>query len=516
MDVESESSRPVAIPTLRLMLARTAAFGLSFVLPLLLVRRLDQAEYGLYKQAFLLVSTALSVLLLGFQMSAFYFLPREPERQAAVVSNIVIFHTLAAGLGCVALIVRPDLLIVIFRDPALVPYAPLIGIIILLWGMSFSLEYIPIANREAGLAAAFIVAMQLTRAVMLVCAVMLFGSITALLWSAVIHGVLQVVVLMAYLHTRFGSSLSQLSWSMMRTQLTYAVPLGAAGLLWSAQMDAPHYFVSHHFSTAAYAIYAVGCFQLPLIAVITEAAGSVMISRVCILRQYGERQQIIEATAKLIRLVSMIYLPVYVFFLLVGSEFLRVMFTDAYISSWPIFMINLTMIPLSIIASAYDPILRAYPEFRYIVLRIRLVLLIASLAVLWSATERLGLIGVITLVVLVNGLERLLIGRLAIRIVGVRWHDLVLLKDVGKLAGAAVLASITVVPVRWLFGTSEPIVVLGLSTLGYATGFLAAVLMLRVTTRDEWRLLWAMTGKLPPFTPSSQPADLAMGRGLER
>src|SRR5450755_2463259 len=60
-----------------LTFAKTAGFAFSIALPLLLVRRMDREQYGLYKQAFLIVTTAMTVLPLGVPMSAFYFLPRD-------------------------------------------------------------------------------------------------------------------------------------------------------------------------------------------------------------------------------------------------------------------------------------------------------------------------------------------------------------------------------------------------------------------------------------------------------
>src|SRR2546429_8408417 len=73
-----------------LIFAKTLAFGFGFVLPLLLVRRLSQTEFGLYKQAFLVVGTASGILPLSFSMSAFYFLPRERERRGAGVFHILL------------------------------------------------------------------------------------------------------------------------------------------------------------------------------------------------------------------------------------------------------------------------------------------------------------------------------------------------------------------------------------------------------------------------------------------
>ena len=58
----------------RAMLALDVAL---LLLPLILVRQMSQTEFGLYKQAFLVAGTVVTIFPLGFAMSAFYFLPRE-------------------------------------------------------------------------------------------------------------------------------------------------------------------------------------------------------------------------------------------------------------------------------------------------------------------------------------------------------------------------------------------------------------------------------------------------------
>ncbi len=62
----------------------TASKGLAAILniglPILLVRLMAQTEYGIFKEAFLFVSTATNVATFGVGMSAFYFMPRHPER----------------------------------------------------------------------------------------------------------------------------------------------------------------------------------------------------------------------------------------------------------------------------------------------------------------------------------------------------------------------------------------------------------------------------------------------------
>src|ERR1700689_78999 len=102
-----------------LAFAKTVGFAFSIVLPLLLVRRMDREQYGLYKQAFLMITTAMIVLPLGVPMSAFYFLARETTRRRETVLNIVLFHVAVGALACGALVLYPSILVAIFHDAGL-------------------------------------------------------------------------------------------------------------------------------------------------------------------------------------------------------------------------------------------------------------------------------------------------------------------------------------------------------------------------------------------------------------
>src|SRR5688572_25479783 len=77
-----------------LLIAKTLAFVFAFALPVLLTRSLSQNEYGLFKQVFLIITTATALLPLGFGMSAYYYLPREddPGRRGQVILNIMLFN----------------------------------------------------------------------------------------------------------------------------------------------------------------------------------------------------------------------------------------------------------------------------------------------------------------------------------------------------------------------------------------------------------------------------------------
>lgn len=470
-----------------IMSARTVAFVLSFALPLLLVRRLDQTSFGLYKQVFLVVGTAVNVLPLGFHMSAFYFLPREPERRGEVVFNILLFHLVVAALACLAFVLRPGLLAALFPGSLeLVTYAPALGVVLLLWVVSSFLEAIAMANQETKTATLFIVSMQLARTLLLLAAAVMFASVESLIYAAIIQGALQTVVLVAYLFVRFEGFGRRFDPKLLRTQLSYALPLGVAGFLYSMQMDLHNYFVSNRFDAATFAIYAVGCFNLPLIHILSDSVGSVMIPRVAELEKRGERREIVVLISRMMRKLAAAYFALYAFLIVMGREFIVVLFREQYLASWPIFAINLAMIPLGIITSAYDPVMRAYPEHRFFLLRARAVLLAGLFAALWFGTRRVGLVGVISLVVLTNLLERVVVAVRCGKALGMTWGQFALFKDVGKLACAAVVAAVLTALVRALVvGALPPFFVLALCGMVFVAAYLACVWLFKILSPDE-------------------------------
>ena len=131
-----------------LMAAKTVAFALAFALPLVLVRHLSQTGFGLYKQLFLLVGSAMTILPLGFVMSGFYFLPRHPTRRPRVAFNILLFYVAVGGLAALVLLWRPTILGTLFHDPTLAALSGPIAILVFLMVAFSFLELIALADAD--------------------------------------------------------------------------------------------------------------------------------------------------------------------------------------------------------------------------------------------------------------------------------------------------------------------------------------------------------------------------------
>src|SRR5262249_3283239 len=160
--------------------------------------------------------------------------------------------------------------------------------------LSGLLEVIPIIRQEFQIATRFIVASQLSRTFLLFFAALLFGSVRALLYAAITHALLLTIAVLWYLYSRLPGFWRHFDPELLCPQLLYAVPSGFAGLLWTIQSDLHNYFVSHQFGAAVFAVYSIGCLQIPLMGLLNEAAGSVMIPRISELEMRNETHEMIR------------------------------------------------------------------------------------------------------------------------------------------------------------------------------------------------------------------------------
>ena len=481
-----------------LLVARTVSFAFSLALPLFLVRHLNQVEFGIYKQAFLVVNSLVAIVPLGFGMSALYFLPREPERQGQTVFNIFLFNCFAGGLVCLAFVAKPSIVQLIFGGPQLIPYGRALGMIVLLWTAASAFEFIAVALSEMRAASAIIIFVQLTRTAFVLSAAIFFGTVKALVFAAIIQGACQVTAYVVYLESRFPGFWRRFDAAMMRRQLSYALPLGAAGLLYTFQTDLHNYFVSNRFGPALFAVYSIGTAQLPLVYMLQEAATSVLIPRISLLQRSGERGEIILQMLRAIRKLAAAYLPIYFLLLVVGHEFIRFLFTNRYADAWPVFIVNLTLLPISIIL--FDPLYRAYADQRYFLIRMRMALFAMIVLLLWFGTTYFGLVGAIASVVIVSLTERVITIIRFSRILGASWSDLAAVIDIAKLALVSGIAACVTVFVRLQILSYKPFFILAICGTVFGIVYVAGVLLWGIPTADEKRMVLS---RVMPLVPSS-------------
>ncbi len=422
------------------MVAKIIGFGFSFALPLLIVRYMAQEEVGHYREAFQVISNAIVILPLGFSMSAYYYLARETTRRGAAILNILLFNFVVGGLACATLYFYPEIIGNLFQSDELTRLGPKIGVVIWIWIFSTFLETVAIANQEARVATAFIVLANLSKAIVMGAAILIFATVESYIYAAMIQGIFQTVILVWYLNTRFPGFWRRFEPSFFVEQMMYAVPFGLIGILWILQNDIHNYFVGYKFSSSEFAVYAYGCFEVPLVAMLAESVTSVLIPRMNELQQRGDTDEMIRLTARAMQKLAFFYFPIYVFLLITSKTFIITLFTQNYVESSSIFVVNLTILPFSILIT--DPIVRSYKELGRLLLGLRIVILSGLIAVLYVGLEHFGMQAMIITAISAIVLEKCIAETVIVRRLGIGRRHLSLLTKVGKAAVLSLTAGV--------------------------------------------------------------------------
>jgi O-antigen/teichoic acid export membrane protein len=466
-----------------LLIAKLIGFAFSIAAPLIIVRILSQQEFGLYKQAFLAITAALQFLTLAFYMNVFYFLPRRPASGPKIVLNVLIVHGIA-GVGAMAvLLARPQILNAMFGSNALIRYAPAIGIAICLSLVGYFLEVIATANQDVKYSTIFIISAQFTKGVATVGAALLGRSLDALLYAAILQAALQCSALFWYLHKHFPGFLSRPDWKLMREQITYSVPFGVGAIVSPHNNDIHMFMVAHRFSAAEYAIYAVGCLQLPLIGLLRQSVSAVLIPRISYLQHRQQTREIKVLLGTAMRKLALVYWPVYAILSVTAYEFIQVLYTSQYIASGPVFQIYLTVLPLA--AFLYDPFTRAFPEHTTFLVRARLLETVVLILGLYFGMQLFGLYGAIAVVVVMVLTDYIVVTYKIWDMLAFTWSDLPIFKPLIRIAACAAMAGVAAQLIRLQFIGERPLKILLISGVVFCAIYAAAILLLRVPTAEE-------------------------------
>jgi O-antigen/teichoic acid export membrane protein len=428
--------------------ANSIAFGLSFIAPLLLARLLSQTEFGVYKQVFQILSSTISALNLQVAATAYYFMPRAPEKKLQVTVNVLAFYGALGAVAGALFIVYPECALLVFESSELVAYMPLLGVTILLWLVSSNLEVIPLALGDVRASSVFIVIAQLTKSALTISAALAFHSVRAMIWAAAIQGMLQILFMFAYIRRRFGQSFGQSSGrirgafdsALFKSQIGNALPHGIGGLAQTAQADMHNFVVSRYFTPAGFAIYSVGLFQLPLLGMLTNSFGAALIPEVSRLSAAGDRRSIIPIWLNAARKLALVVVPTFALMFVLRYEIITLLFTSAYREAAPLFGIFLftALLPMTLTGS----LIRAYEEFKFFRIKLHLALLPVTFGALYAGVHAAGLIGAAWAVVVMQMLEAVIVLTVVGRRLGFVANDLSHLAPALKTFLAAAAAAL--------------------------------------------------------------------------
>jgi O-antigen/teichoic acid export membrane protein len=333
---------------------------------------------------------------------------------------------------------------------------------------------------------------DILRMLALVAPALVWRRLDWLLVGAIAFAAARLCATIVYLRRELAGLRPEISLS--RPQLAYALPFALTVLVETVQLNYHQYAVSHRFDAATFAVYSVGCFQIPLLELVASPLANVMMVRMAERLRDGQREEAMEIWTRTTRTLALVFFPVLALLLVAARDFIVLLFTDRYLASVPIFMVWSLALASSVLQT--DAILRVYAATRFmLVLGLLKLLVIATL--IGAFMSAFGLQGAVlvsltaTLAMKVAALARMR------RLAGVSVQRLLPWRD---LAGIALAAAAAALPALVVKAAIEGPVFARLALTGLAGGaaYLAIVFQTGLLHESERQ---AVRGWRQRFTP---------------
>lgn len=441
MSAAEPSAAPAAwsfSPALRLMAGRLVGFAATFFVPIVLVRLFEPEVFGTYKQLFLIYSTLYLLGQMGMAESLFYFLPLEPRRTGRYLVNSMAALAVAGGAAAAALWLAAPWVAGWLNNPALTPYLPLVAVYLWLTLAAAGLEIALLCARRYTAATVSYAASDMLRAALLVLPAVVTGELGWLLAGAVAFATVRGVAMLGVVR-RLAGGLPRPDRVLFGRQLAYCLPFQLAVVVEVAQANFHQYAVAHRFDAATFAVYAVGCLQIPLVDLATSSAGNVLMVGMGDSQRDGDGSAARAIWTDTTRKLALLLVPLVTLLLVTARDLIPFLFTDRYRGAVPVFAVWTAAVVLGVVQT--DSALRVFAEVRAILWLnlLRLALILALVA--WSM-KVFGLVGAVGVTVVAAAVAKgLALGRLRHRL-GVGWRRVLPWGHLGRVVAACLAAAL--------------------------------------------------------------------------
>ncbi|HEX4385822.1 MAG TPA: oligosaccharide flippase family protein [Myxococcales bacterium] len=461
-----------------LMAARLAIAALNFAIPMVLARVLDPTHYGTFNQAWLLANILWLVLPMGLIPSLTYFTPREPAKKAIWRSHALLITTAVGALAAIILMTLGKVVADQFHNPELHRLMPYVA--------AFSFFKIAGSTYDgAFMAEGRIKESALAR--ISTEGLYSFCVVGGALYMHSLEGVFAGCVLSTFIRAtacwiRGIKSGFQVSWPDLKRQLQYALPFGAASALIIPQQNFHSLLVSSTVSAAAFAVYRVGCLQLPIIDMLYTPVSEILQLGIAEHDAHDDNEGALKLFQESVAKMSFVFVPTMALLAVVAPVLIRFLYTDKYIDAVPLFRLAMISIPMA--ALPLDGVMRARAQRRFL-FNVSVLKLGITVPFVWIGLHQFGLIGALGGWILAEESCRMLLLRRAAKL----FRTNILGALPRQLWFQVVAAAISVVPALVVrrFGQGPLLAVLFECGIAFSLTYLAALRIMGVLPPvKEW------------------------------
>ena len=341
---------------------------------------LSKTDFAVLSYLMILYQVGRYLAMMGFPDSVFYFFERlsGSARRAFCLQTFLILAATAAGAGGLIFLSAhavPHLVSSEWTDRNihdLQRFLPWLALVAVLEIPTWPAMNVLLASGRHRHAALYEILFSVLIFAGLIGPLLLGYSLRYALIGLSLYAAVRLVVSVTWVSLVLPGSTRRPPTGLLGEQIRFAIPLGSSLLVNRMNRYADKFVVGAMLTPAALAEYNIASQEIPLVAVLPYAVGTVLITRYVRLVRDDRRQELLELWYKGIRKMSLFVVPVTVLLIAIAPEAIPVVFgRDNYEASIQPFQIYTTVLLLRV--ASFSSILQSFGDTR---------------AVLWVALSR--------------------------------------------------------------------------------------------------------------------------------
>ncbi|MBM0108005.1 oligosaccharide flippase family protein [Steroidobacter sp. S1-65] len=417
--------------------------GLVVISPILLVRLLTVEEFGRYREFLLYTGLLTTICAFGINNSLLYFIPARPQNVRQMVRQAV-----TMTLGTSALVVGITLLADYLSGGAILGAVALpVALYVLLFVNLDFWEYYWLAQKRPVPVFAYTTSRLIARILVVVTAATIWRDVMPIIWSLIALEATRITVsFIAWQRTGGDLADRAVQESCWREQFLYCLPVGLALILVTLNKSLGNLFVTKTLGVVALAHYAIGTHIQPVIGVLRNSVSDAVLPELAALKNTkGEGALALWRRSTVVSMILLTAAGVVLFEF--AHTFVVTLFSPSYEPAVLIFQIYL----LVLVREVFDfgVALRAVGKTAPIVTS-SLFAIVLNLLLLITVLPLWGLPAAALAFVISRWTEGMVLSRSTMRAYNIGVKDLARWGDLGRVALAALVASVVFYGSFWI------------------------------------------------------------------
>jgi O-antigen/teichoic acid export membrane protein len=463
--------------------------GLVVISPILLVRLLTVEEFGHYREFLLYAGLLTTICAFGINNSLLYFIPSRPQSVRQMVRQAT-----TMTFGTSVLVVGITLLADLIAGGAILGGVALpVAIYVLLFVNLDFWEFYWLALKRPLPVFAYTTGRLVARIVVVVTAASIWRDVMPIVWSLIVLEAVRVTgswIMWRAAERKVTAADRATEQSCWAEQFRYCLPIGLALILVTLNKSLGNLFVTKTLGVVALAHYAIGTHIQPVIGVLRNSISDAVLPELAALKSSkGEGALELWRRSTIVSMILLTAAGVVLFKF--AHTFVVTLFSPSYEPAVLIFQIYL----LVLVREVFDfgVALRAANRTAPIVTS-SLFAILLNLVLLITVLPIWGLPAAALAFVISRWTEGLVLSRSTMRAYDIGIGKLARWKDLGRVALAALLASVVLYGSFWLDTLGLFGVVLG--SMVFTVLFIILLVVLRVPEAVAMLARFRKSGKL--------------------